>query len=165
MILFSVINGSRLRQLYRIPRRYYNAGHKNEKKRKRDGKVFSRLLKWKSVEAAGIVSGSKCHFREWYSYRAFSLPLCAWRSTTTCITEGRVQEGQRICMPCYSVYAAYSEMFMRPVQRPITKMTIKINCSHRTARDGLYSCRLIMPADSREYVMRKQSAVRINLRK
>lgn len=56
-------------------------------------------------------------------------------------------------MPCYGVYVAYSEMFMRPVQRPITKMTIKINCSHRTG--GAMGFALAVYNAGREYVMRK----------
>lgn len=76
---------------------------------------------------------------------------CAWRADH--VHNRRVQEWQRICMPCYGVYVAYSEMFMRPVQRPITKMTIKINCSHRTG--GAMGFALAVYNAGREYVMRK----------
>lgn len=99
---------------------------KNEKERGRT-KKFSRLLKWKSTETAGIVSGNRCHFREWHSYRAFS-PRSPARGARRPRAYRGAGRGARA-----TLYVSYSEMFMRPVQRPITKMTIKINYSHHAA--------------------------------
>lgn len=57
--------------------------------------------------------------------------------------EGRVGD-RRV-----TLYVSYSEMFMRPVQRPITKMTIKINYSHHAAiATGLLAAYNAEPASS-----------------
>lgn len=145
-----VINGPSLCQLCRIPRyiarRATMPAVKKKKNEKEHGRTekFSRLLKWKSAETAGIVSGNRCHFREWHSYRAFSphsLARGARRPRAYRVA------GRRRGIARVTLYVSYSEMFMRPVQRPITKMTIKINYSHHAAiatacRPPITPCRL-----------------------
>jgi len=86
---------------------------KNEKERGGMEK-FSRSLKWKSVETAGIVSGNRCHFREWHSYRAFSPRSLARGARRPRAYRGA--EAGKGESPCYAI-----RVLFRDVHAPCSK--------------------------------------------
>lgn len=92
---------------------------------------FSRLLKWKAWRRRVLFPVTGAIFANGTVSVPFSCrALLRVGHVDHVHTEEQRKEGgdRRV-----TLYVSYSEMFMRPVQRPITKMTIKINYSHHVA--------------------------------